>query len=166
MNAASDILQGNILDAILEHDPDRLADLLGHGGCPADTRITTSAWTFGDILADTPPAAFIAIFFRSIGCFRLFMNLSFPLATRDAAGRSAAHFACASGSMEICRELDLYAPAASDFFATPDRRGDLPAEYAAAFGHGEILHWLWMRGQWTPPSDTTKEPEILGMAAL
>jgi ankyrin repeat protein len=69
-------------------------------------------------------------------------------------GRTPAAFACAGGSFDICRELEL---AGADF-ATTDADGRSPAEYAAMFGRTQILHWLWSRGSLLPPTDERPLP--------
>jgi ankyrin repeat protein len=96
----------------------------------------------------------------------LFVDLSFNPQTLDGLGRNIAHFACAGGSFDCCRELDLLGV---DFEAL-DGEGRLPAEYAAEMGPLDLLQWLWTRGSLNAMSEQWKkssvEPAIPRWAAL
>jgi hypothetical protein len=99
------------------------------------------------ILRGRPCAAAVAASFGEIEPFRVFVNLGFDHSVRDDVGRTMGQFACAGGSFAVIRELDNlgfdWALAnARDTWSIPH----YAAEYAAAFGHVDILRWLWIKG--------------------
>ena len=83
----------------------------------------------------------------------MFVDLSFDPMCVDGFQRSIAHFSCAGGSFDCCRELDLYGV---DFEAV-DWEGRSPAEYAAEMGRLDLLQWLWTRWSLNAMSETWQE---------
>ena len=118
------------------------------------------------ILRHLPPLVSVAAFFGSFDVLRVFVDLSVDPKLTDLFGRTIAHFGCAGGSFDCCRELDNYGVD----FETLDHGHRLPAEYAAEFGRLDVLQWLWMRGSLNAMAAVwqkrgAEEPAILRLVA-
>jgi hypothetical protein len=95
------------------------------------------------------------------------IDLSIDPKVKDKFGLTAAHFACAGGIFDICRELDNIGLD----FATMSRMGS-PARFASEFGRDGQVFWLWTRGAlllepqvgWS--SKKGGDPDVLCAAAL
>jgi hypothetical protein len=116
-------------------------------------------------LRSDPQPAMVAAWLGAVECVKLFINLSFDHRLLDAWQRSIAHYAVASGSFDICRELDNLGV---DFSAR-DAHGFTPAYVAAEFGQQDILMWLWIRGVLTSEvgwkRTASGDPDVVVVAA-
>jgi hypothetical protein len=108
-----------------------------------------------------------AAFFGAFNCVHTLIDLSVnPMAT-DRLGLTAAHFACAGGIFDICRDLENYGVN----FALMSRSGS-PAKVACQFGREELVFWLWTRGALLSDPQTGwrsswgGDPDVLCAAAL
>jgi hypothetical protein len=101
------------------------------------------------MLREKCPAVLIAAFMGSVKCFRVFVALAFDEKATSGWGSTIAHFACAGGDFEICREVDGLGVdwlARDMWWERGDLSGHFPAEYAAMFGRIDVLRWLWAKG--------------------
>jgi hypothetical protein len=77
-----------------------------------------------------------AAFLGATKCVRTLFDLSVDPEKRRR--MSFAHFACAGGVFDICRELDNFGV---DFIVGIPS----PAKFAAEFGREDVIFWLWTR---------------------
>jgi hypothetical protein len=108
-----------------------------------------------------------AAFLGAVNCVHTLIDLSIHPEVTDRFGLTAAHFACAGGNFDICRELDNIGVN----FAVKSRKGS-PALFACEIGRDEQVFWLWTRGAllskpkvgWS--SKRGGDPDVLCAAAL
>jgi hypothetical protein len=119
------------------------------------------------ILRNGLNAIMFASFLGAINCVRTLNDLSVDLRLKDELDLTVAHFACAGGSFDVCRELDNL----GIDFSVGSKSGS-PAKFACEYGRDELLMWLWTRGAilGDPPvgwsSKRGSDPDVLCAAAL
>jgi ankyrin repeat protein len=119
------------------------------------------------ILRNGSNAIMVASFLGAIRCVRTLNDLSVDLKLKDKFDLTVAHFACAGGSFDVCRELDNLGVD----FSVGSKRGS-PAKFACEYGRDELLMWLWTRGSilgdprigWSAKRGS--DPDVLCAAAL
>jgi hypothetical protein len=108
-----------------------------------------------------------AAFLGAVKCVHTLIDLSINPKATDGLRLTAAHFACAGGIFDICREFDNLGVD----FALMSESGS-PAKMACEFGRDELVFWLWTRGAllampqvgWR--SRRGEDPDVLCAAAL
>jgi ankyrin repeat protein len=108
-----------------------------------------------------------ALFLGATTCVRTLNDLSADLKSKDKLDLTVAHFACAGGSFDVCRELDNL----DVDFSVGSKCGS-PAKSACEYGRDELLMWLWTRGAilgdpqvgWSAKRGS--DPDVLCAAAL
>jgi hypothetical protein len=156
----------NLLECFLEDDNGKMLVVL-RSDDRYDFALKQGRFQLPKMLRNGSSPIMHAAFLGAVKCVHTLISLSInPMAT-DRLGLTAAHFACAGGNFDICRDLDLYGVS----FAVIGE-GGCPAKFACEFGRDELVFWLWTRGAllsepqvgWR--SVAGGDPDVLCAAAL
>jgi ankyrin repeat protein len=156
----------SLLECFLDDDNARMLVIL-RSDVSYDFPLKQGKFRLPKILRNESTPIMHAAFMGAVRCVHTLIDLSIHPDVTDRVGLTAAHFACAGGNFDICRELDNLGV---DFALTSD--GGSPAKFACEFGRDEQVFWLWTRGAllakpkvgWT--SKKGGDPDVICAAAL
>jgi ankyrin repeat protein len=156
----------SLLECFLDDDSTRMLVVL-RSDVSYDFALKQGKFRLPKILRNGSSPIMHAAFLGAIKCVRTLIDLSSNPMAKDRRSLTPAHFACAGGIFDICRELDNLGVN----FALLSRSGS-PAKLACEFGRDELVFWLWTRGALlaTPQvgwrAKRGGDPDVLCAAAL
>jgi hypothetical protein len=130
-----------LLDAFLDDDDMRMLSHL-RSDTIYDFALMEGQFKLPNILRNECTPLMMASFLGATKCVRMLIDLSANPKAVDGVGLTVAHFACAGGVFDICRELDNLGVD----FQLSQPGGGSPALFACEFGRVDIVFWLWTRG--------------------
>lgn len=96
-----------------------------------------------EVMQGHPSTICVAAFHGSVESFRYLLLNNADLFKSDDEGRLSAHFAAASGCIEILALLNEFGV---DFNEAFDRDQNTPMHYAASYNQTDCIKWLWTKG--------------------